>query len=171
MTDTIKEVFAAMVLIAMLIAPVAALPEEKPAAVVELEAFIADWFGDVAPWRRDRAVKLVPTVVKVADRYNVDPLLVAVVIARESSWSINVIGKRGEVGLMQVHGVAAKGHNLSIADGQLEAGVSWLARCIDVCGSVEGGLARYQTGHSCDPIRGSKIRYKQYLEAIERWRK
>ena len=53
----------------------------------------------VTPSTADR---IAPIIVQNADRYNVDPLLIAATIRQESSYRSNVTSSAGAVGLTQV---------------------------------------------------------------------
>lgn len=53
----------------------------------------------VAP---DTANRVSPMIIQSADKYNVDPILLAAVIRQESSYRISVISPAGAVGLTQV---------------------------------------------------------------------
>lgn len=80
--------------------------------------------------------------------HNVPASLVLVIAYLESSLSTTVIGSsHGEVGLMQVHGVAASGCNLDSQEGQLICGAKWLSVCKQQCGSWKNALTAYATGH------------------------
>jgi hypothetical protein len=101
-----------------------------------------------------------------------DPELIAAIAWRESRFDQRVIdgeklGKVGERGLMQVHGVAARGCELLSVAKQLDCGARWLRRQIDKCGGdVVGGIARYMSGYTCEPTGGfrrtCKSRYYLY---------
>jgi hypothetical protein len=81
---------------------------------------------------------------------NVHRLPVALLLAvvyRESSFLSTARGEsRGEIGLTQVHGVAARHCDLSTVPGQLDCGASWLRYCISTCGNIRRGLTAYATG-------------------------
>ena len=90
-----------------------------------------------------QAKTYIPQVVAAARAEGLDPLLVAVVIFCESTWKPKSVGEAGEVGLMQVHGEAARGFDVGTIDGNLAAGCRWLASRIDKHGSLERGMVAY----------------------------
>jgi len=138
----------------------------------ELHQYTEWRFSNVSRKKMRAAQELIPKVIEYANRFRLDPLLVAVVMHAESSWKPTAYNPaKGERGLMQVHGLAAKGFDLETIDGQINAGVSYLKFCILSCGSIEGGLALYQTGYKCEPFSLSKRRYRLYKNAVRKFRK
>jgi soluble lytic murein transglycosylase-like protein len=128
------------------------------------------WFFAKAPNQGKRAALLVNAVIEASDEYGLDPLLVAVIISRESSWDEKAIGSRGEVGLMQVHGVAAQGQDLKTARGQIKAGARWLRLSLDKCKTLEGALSAYGTGEcTLKNFALSRVHYYKYV--LKRFRK
>jgi len=139
---------------------------EEQDPVVEVDQYIQYFMADVPMYRYRNAREYAPFVVAYSEQYDIDPLLLAVTISLESSWYPDVVGKLGERGLTQVHGVAARGYDLTDAEQQIEAGAAWLSKCIDKCdGDVLGGISMYQAGTSCTPHKGSRKRYRLYNEA------
>jgi len=135
--------------------------------IVEVDMYLRDFLKNVPPYRYKRAKEFIPYVVNYSQENGIDPLLLAVIISKESSWMPGVTGQKNEKGLTQVHGLAAKGHDVSKPEYQVEAGATWLRKCIDWCdGDVLGGLSIYQTGYSCRPYKGAKRRLKLYNEAV-----
>jgi hypothetical protein len=98
-------------------------------------------------WRRD----LAEAISETAETHDIPPLLITAIAFRESSLRTQVIGERGERGLLQVHGRAAMGCDLETAAGQLDCGASWLRHCVDICGSLDGGYSLYASGRTCTP--------------------
>lgn len=138
---------------------------------IELEAYI-DWFLGNYGARRLKAKGMIPAILSNCKKHKVDPLLVAIVISNESAWKPNVTGfAKGELGVMQVHGPAARGFRLWRPDGQISAGVTWLRKSIDRCkGSTIRGLNAYQSG-KCRPVQWfAKRRYRQYKKAVKKFR-
>ena len=134
--------------------------------IVEVDMYVRDFLKEVPDYRYKKAREFVPYVVAYSEQYGIDPLLLSVLISVESSWTPSALGALNEKGLCQVHGVAARGYDLSIAEQQIEAGAAWLAKCIEWCGGdVLGGLSLYQAGSGCTPHRGSKRRLAMYKEA------
>lgn len=60
------------------------------------------WYQKHKEGRYDRMI------VRVADRYGVDPALVKAVVWRESKFNPKVRGRAGEIGLMQIRSLAAQ---------------------------------------------------------------
>jgi hypothetical protein len=97
--------------------------------------------------------------------HGIDPALFIAMAYRESSFETTARGRMGELGLVQVHGKAARGCELKTAEGQARCGAAWLARVTLECGgsialdldqcrstasraACSGGLAAYASG-SC----------------------
>lgn len=96
------------------------------------------------PARRQEFVYLVNIA---AEENDIPADLIIAISYMESSLDPSSIGfSRQEVGLMQVHGVAARGCELDTQLGQLRCGASWLRRCKDMCGTWEGALTAYASG-------------------------
>lgn len=155
-----KSLVIALAAAVLLVAPAAAVSDpvaestvvEVPAPVdsTNHEAILSTWldrfFNNVDPRKLTEAKKLIPAVIEAALNENLDPLLVAVVVSCESSWKTDAAGGIGEVGLMQVHGEAARGFDVKTVSGNLAAGTRWLATLIQRYGSVERGLRAYIGG-------------------------
>lgn len=123
---------------------------------------------DVTPKKDPRwglAEEIERILIDAAELEGLDPALLVAMAYRESGFRTGVTGKLGEVGLIQVHGVAARRCNLQTAEGQAMCGARWLARMISECGgyvvldsrrcqntlshaACGGGLAAYASG-SC----------------------
>ena len=117
--------------------------------------------------RWKRSVPLGKLIDRVADERYIDPLIVAVVVARESSFNEKVPdGDIGEQGLMQVHGLAKRqalkaGHDLTTSEGQLQAGTDYLVRCANRCdGTLLQTLSAYQSGRCKTSAYGPRLRTK-----------
>lgn len=105
-------------------------------------------------WRRE----LAEMIVAAADVHGVDPFLLLTVAFCESTLRPAVLGSLGERGLGQVHGVAAKGCDLSTPQGEIECTARHLALCRTLCdGSTAQTLARYATGGVCKPRKGGRL--------------
>jgi soluble lytic murein transglycosylase-like protein len=118
--------------------------------------------------RRDMAAM----IVEASKKNDVPALLLTVMAKRESSFSPDAIGSaRGEVGLLQVHGLAAKGCDLETPEGQLSCGARWLRLAYDKCGTWEQAIAAYAAGYCVAP-KDSKLfrlvfsRYRQWQKAL-----
>lgn len=72
--------------------------------------------------------------------------LILAIAYRESSLDTHRVGKMGEVGLMQVHGAAAKGCDLETQCGQLDCGIKWLASRKEKCGTWKRAITAYMVG-------------------------
>lgn len=90
---------------------------------------------------------LADQVVGVARYYDVPPLLVTTIMFRESTFDEKAVGKRGELGLMQVAkgNVARFACDMDTATGQIECGAHLLRMQFDKCGSWRGALTSYAT--------------------------
>jgi len=155
-----------VLLIAWLPLPLRATP--APEEMVSLVEQHIEWFFAKAPAGKSAALELAPMVTEIALEHSVDPLLVAVLVGCESSWRTKVAGSVGERGLLQVHGDAAIGYDLTKPREQLNAGVTRLLAARAACGEeLVNVLAHYQAG-SCKPIAAARYRANLYAEAWER---
>jgi hypothetical protein len=98
----------------------------------------------------DARARFVAELRAAGAAHDIDPALLAVISYLESSWMPGAVGGIGERGVMQVHGAAADGCDLSTRRGQLDCGAAWLRRSYDACGSWPGALTMYATG-ACKP--------------------
>jgi hypothetical protein len=157
----------------------------------ELSSYIEHFMKPICKTRQYKrrfpaALSYIPTIIDLVDadalRHPVsaplDPLLIAVLIAYESSWDHEVIGKFGERGYMQVHGDIASGgfdeDDLDNPVNQLDAGIRHLRRAVEICdGDLRGALTMYGTGKRCRPYLKAvvKWRWPAYLEAVAMFRK
>jgi len=83
-----------------------------------------------------------------------DPYLLAAIQFHESSWRPEVVGQRGELGLMQVHGVALQGLRRDAAiepETNIRLGYEYLLLCRRMCGDgpPELALGAFASG-ACD---------------------
>lgn len=143
------------------------VPRTKTEAITE---YVTD-FMRVCPRYRKPAIGLVPLVVRVSTEEGVDPFLMAVTVSKESAWRINgKLGQsRGEVGLTQVHGLAAKGQDLTNPEGQIRAGARWMKRCLDKCGSVLNGINAYLSGRCRPVLKQARRRHNIYIGTLKRY--
>lgn len=115
---------------------------------------------------------MIPIVVKYCIQYDVDPLIAAVVMHKESSWGWKMRGALGEVGPMHVMPKYFKQFDLTTLDGQIEAGVSHLAVSRDTCGGNIAKIFQYYGSNRCGPISGfARHRQRVYYRAVKRYRK
>lgn len=118
--------------------------------------------------RRDMA----KMIADAARAHDVPPLLLTVMAKRESSFATDAIGEsRGEIGLLQVHGLAARGCDLSTGEGQLACGARWLRLAFEKCGTWEGAITAYAAGY-CHAPKDSRLaklvlsRYRQWQNTL-----
>lgn len=123
------------------------------------------------PRKLEKALGLMPVIEGNAALNALDPLVVVVVIALESSWMTRAYNPdKGEVGLMQVHGVCARGEDLSTPEGQIAAGARCLAMARDACdGSLRQMLTMYQSGSCKARTERTKTLINRRLRIIEKW--
>lgn len=86
---------------------------------------------------------------------DIDPYLLVVMAARESSFKAGASGTLGELGVVQIHGAPLRqcktdGLDMTRPSGQLMCGARYLRQLYDHCGSLIGGLSAYASG-SCTP--------------------
>jgi hypothetical protein len=169
-----RNLFAFITVIAIAItlggnAPANRTTEDGPAVQTEGAATAERGFaGDLTVEQIDRAIvrlmrrapgrkimrdaahrrEMAELIAQAADAANVPRGLLTVIAYRESSFNMEAIGAIGEVGLVQVHGIAARGCDLSTAFGQLSCGSAWLRRGFELCGgeSWDRALTAYATG-------------------------
>jgi soluble lytic murein transglycosylase-like protein len=159
---------------------IAVQPSHELKQTVELERYV-NWYFDKQSEkykymnfekRRLRTIAMIPMIVEESNKSGIDPTLTIVVMKYESSFRpgiIAILPNKGE-GLMQAHGVAAKGFDMSTVRGQVQAGVRCLAYFRDTCkGHLLNTLTAYQTGKCRPIIKSARWRYRAYLRAIERF--
>ncbi len=137
------------------------------------------WFHkNVNQKRMKKALKLAPIVIKYAEQYNQDHMMISTIISLESSWRTGAAGDLKEEGLMQVMpgGPCSKGLDMSTPAGQIEAGVKCLVLAREKCGDDPYKIfTKYATGWTCkskSKITQRKMRYrvKYYERAVKRHR-
>ena len=169
-----KKMMKKMILILILLF----MPADTRADEAEiLRIYITDFLQPISKTRSYRkrlavALKLVPSIIAHARLQEIDPLLVAVIISAESSWDFAAVGKLGERGLMQTHGRASRGFDMSDPVQQIAAGCAHLARALKFCkGDLPGALTRYSTGGECRPIASFvSWRLRAYKRAVKKYR-
>jgi len=150
---------------------------DSDAYQVELEAYVSTFLHTVRlmrsyEQRKADALGTIPLIIKFCDQYDIDPLLVAVVMTFESSWRPNVTGSRGELGVMQTMPRHFRSFDLSTPEGQIHAGVSHLRASLDACGGdLEQGLNYYGSGRCKPVLKFVRWRVNAYRRAIKRFRK
>jgi len=154
-------------------------PEHDPVPTgteLELIEFVDDFLYTVRLMpsfekRRADALANISIILKYCDQYQIDPLLVAVIMRFESSWKTTAVGKLGELGVMQTMPRLFKKFDLNTADGQIHAGVSHLRASLNACGGdLEQGL-NYYGANRCKPIlRFVRWRLGAYKRAVRKYR-
>lgn len=163
--------------------------EQTDHRAVELREYITEFMSPISRSRQYRrrypaALSYIPVILMLIDAdarkhpgaAPMDHILVGVTIAYESSWDHEVIGKLGERGYMQIHGLAAGKYDeddLNDPVNQLDAGIRYLRRAMDLCpGDLRGALTMYGTGNRCRPYaQFVKWRWRAYQEALVKFRK
>ena len=157
-----------IVLMCSLLPSGAGAADELTVTPAHIEQYIYDFLGPAQDKRRAKAPEYASMIHEISVREGIDPLLSAVTVGAESSFWARAVGRtHGETGLMQVHSPEARrGHDLTTARGQLEAGISYLAGRYEVCG--EGNhvkaVGAYISGR-CNGVPG-KAKYR-----VRKWRK
>lgn len=134
-------------------------------------AYVKD-FLRLYPQRRKQALRVMPLVEAYSGQYGFEPIVPAVIISCESAWKPEAFNAgRGEFGLMQTHGICARGFNLGTVDGQLESGISCLAMARDCCdGSLKQAMTMYLSGRCKARTPRTKKVVARRLRIIEKWR-
>lgn len=142
-----------------------------PSSPSEVENYVRWFFRESPKGRAERALRLVPSVIKHAEYYSVDPLLVAVSISLESTWIPGLKGPKGEIGLLQCKGPhVIRDFDLRTVDGQIACGVHWLRKSINKCPDMVEALNNYLSGRCSPLVPGALKRERAYSEAIELFR-
>lgn len=140
--------------------------QTEPSYIAYTKNFLRNY-----PKRLERALALMPVVEGYSAIHAIDPIVPAVVIACESAWKTRAIGEIGEIGLMQVHGQCARGHDLRVAEQQIAAGITCLAAARDACdGSLRQTLTMYQSGSCVARTKTTKRRINHRLWLIKKAR-
>jgi len=95
---------------------------------------------------KDEQRAIVGAILQAADTYELDPLMIAAVIAAESSFRIKARSSCGAIGLMQVmpcHGWRA---DLKTIEGNIDTGAWYLALNKDRFGKDDLMIAAYNAG-------------------------
>lgn len=155
------------------------MPEELRTSPVEFStAYIREFHESIcaglapacydsvrATRRWKEAPRIAEGIVAAAEAEGVSWAVLLVIVRAESSYDDRALGKIGERGLVQVHGEAAKGFDLSTAEGQLAAGAAWWAHCRELCGGDRlRALQAYQTGRCSGKARGAPKRLELIAE-------
>ena len=137
-----KHLVAVSIIFIFVIVAIASNGAEK----MTIEQYVSN-FLELYPERNTEAQNDIVYIRQKASKHGIDPAIVAVMIIKESSWRSKTIGGIGEIGLMQVHGICAKGQDLTTRKGQIKAGIECLALSREQCdGSNEQMLTMYASG-------------------------
>jgi soluble lytic murein transglycosylase-like protein len=115
---------------------------------------------------------LATPIVEASERYNLDPMLVSVIISTESSFNKKAIGTRGEVGLMQtMPRYFEEQSDLTDVNTQLDTGCRHLHACLNECGAdIYKALSRY-AGNTCGtPSPKAAYKYNLYRKELKKWK-
>jgi hypothetical protein len=107
--------------------------------------------------------EIAASIMEAESAYGTPASLLTAIAYHESSFDSSAVGKLGEIGLTQVHGLAASGCELESVRGQIMCGARWLAHWKSVCGGDAWyrPLVGYASG-SCD-TSSSQLRGKIML--------
>ena len=124
-------------------------PPDHAAAEARLALAQADAISDLAPEEfRQR-------VVTAAQRFKIDPRLLAAIITVETEWDALAVGRHGELGLMQIlpetgaflaKQAGLKEYSLADSDTNLALGALYLSELIREYGTIQNALAAYNGG-------------------------
>lgn len=148
--------------------------EPTDSHTIELTNYVTYLFRNMRPKFLKKALKYVPIVVQECKNQHWDPLLIGMIIKKESSWRSGIISKSSlkEKGLMQLHGKAARGWNLDDPYQEIQGGVTWLSECRATCGNdLKRVLSCYGTG-SCNKhdLPAIQRRIRAYKRIVTRFR-
>lgn len=115
-------------------------------------------------------IKIHNGVIRAADNHSVDKYLLLSMAWKESRFRADVLsrkkkGSKGEIGILQVHGVAARGCNLDTIDGQLQCGAAWLAVGFQECKSTSKAVGYYMSG-KCISFPSARARVKLWKRMV-----
>jgi hypothetical protein len=137
---------------------------EPPTTELQAADAITGLLEPPSPLLRGRSgeiVEIARACVSTEERYGVPCLLLIAMMHHESRFDREARGSVGEVGLLQVHGVAAHGCELGTIAGQIDCGATWLMRAYGLCHEDWfGALTAYSKSNTCKPIANSKLDYR-----------
>lgn len=139
-----------------------ALPDEEETTVGDIEDDIIFLSGSIYGFF---VQGLAAAVYDAAVENDIDPKLILALIKRESNFRTDAIGRLGERGLMQVHGVALNfrprhcTRQLRTIDCQVTTGVRWLAWVRDHCG---GSTWRWVAGYGMSRCPSEREARRQF---------
>jgi len=114
--------------------------------------------------------KYIPDINKAAEKYDVDPALIAAVIEQESSWNPNAESTAGAQGLMQLMPGTATGMGVKDpfnAQQNIDGGTKYLKGLIDrYGGDVDRALAAYNAGPGAVDFYGTIPPYEETQDYV-----
>ncbi len=122
-----------------------------------------------------KAIRVAPMIVRHADQYDIDPLLLAALIQQESHYRSDVISPAGAVGLTQViprYWQQNCPGNLLDESTNIRCGSYILARYNQSAGSWKKALAYYNVGPSgYEKSFWTRHKAKKYARSVKRHQK
>lgn len=87
-------------------------------------------------------------IIKYCKKYNVNPDLIAALIAQESKFNHNLYSEKGAIGIMQLMPKTADwlGVDPYVVDSNIEGGIRYLAICLNKYKNIKLALAAYNAG-------------------------
>jgi soluble lytic murein transglycosylase-like protein len=156
-----------------------ATPSRAADTEAELTEYITDFLSrkigkkriPLYPKRLEAALSYIPTIVAECGD-DIDPLLIAAIASKESSWMYKAEGLLGERGLLQIMPKYTKGYRLDDPLEQIRAGIQHFRRALEMCGGdVKDAINAYGCGE-CRPHREFlKRRWRYYQRIIKKYRK
>lgn len=143
-----------------------AVPEDPAVTAAEAPARIRASLADQNPLLTPREVdRIIGSVMRCGERYDLDPYLVASVLHTESTARPWAVSPKGAVGLMQVmphmYALFDLAGNITTIESNIEAGCVILSDNIRRLGENEGILAYFW---------GTRIRGASYLQRVRQAR-
>ena len=133
--------------------PVAKLEPAEPEIVPEktpespFRAIILEVMTQYNPkLTKDEQRAILGAILTSAEVYQLDPLLIAAVIAAESSFRVKARSSCGAIGLMQIMPIHGWRADLTTIEGNIDTGAWYLALNRDRFGSDELAVAAYNAG-------------------------
>jgi hypothetical protein len=149
--------------------PPKSFDEEVRSVDLAIKYYMRSEPGKVMSKDPEVRIDMAKAIVEASQTHGIPPLLLTTIVYNESTFEMTALGKLGEVGLTQVHGIAARNCDLTTVPGQLECGAKWLAHYYPICKSWEKSLTAYATRGFCvstSEITRSKIAYR-----MRQWKK
>jgi hypothetical protein len=121
----------------------------------------------------DYAGQLAAAVLWSAEYRSVPAPLLLSVLYHESSFIRGRVGKIGEVGLGQLHGVASDGCDFTTLEGDVDCAARWLGRGYARCKTPDGALFWYAGHIDCGSSKLALVelvdRRLRTMKKIETW--